>query len=69
MVWPISQLPVAPAAVLSDGSVVRQYLEHDLSALGAVVNSDEPISDQAWETFRDRIIPGGAFLIVEPGAA
>jgi mycothiol synthase len=68
LVWPIAQLPVAPAAVVSDGYVVRQCLEHDLSALRAVIDSDEPISDQAWESFRDRIIPGGAFLIVEAGS-
>src|SRR5262249_29591407 len=68
MVWPIAQLPVAPAAVVADGYVVRQCLERDLSALRAVIDADEPINDQAWETFRDRIIPGGAFLIVEAGS-
>jgi mycothiol synthase len=68
MVWPIAQLPVAPAAVVADGYVVRQCLQRDLSALRAVIDADEPINDQAWETFRDRIIPGGAFLIVEAGS-
>ena len=67
LVWPIAQLPVAPAAVVSDGYVVRQCLEHDLSALRAVIDSDEPVSDQAWDSFRDRAIPGGAFLVVEAG--
>jgi mycothiol synthase len=64
MVWPISRLPVAPAPVVSDGYSVR-CLEDDLSAVRAVIDSDEPIDDQAWEAFRDGIIPAGAFLIVE----
>jgi mycothiol synthase len=68
MVWPIVRLPVAPAAAVADGYVVRQCDEHDLSALRAVVDSDEPVSDQAWDDFRDRILPGGAFLIVETGS-
>jgi mycothiol synthase len=65
LVWPIHRLPVVPAAVLPDGYVLRPCLEHDLSALRAVIDSDEPINDAAWESFRDHIIPGGAFLIVE----
>jgi mycothiol synthase len=68
LVWPIHQLPVAPPAVLPGGYVVRQCLEHDLSALRAVIDSDEPVNDAAWESFRDRILPGGAFLIVEAGS-
>jgi mycothiol synthase len=68
MVWPIPRLPVAPAAIVADGYAVRQCLEADLSALRAVIDSDEPVSDQAWDDFRDRIIPGGAFLVVEAGS-
>ena len=65
MVWPILRLPVAPAAVIPNGYAVERCLECDLSAVRAVIDSDEPISDQAWQSFRDRIIPGGAFLVVE----
>jgi mycothiol synthase len=68
MVWPISRLPIAPAAAVADGYAVRQCPERDLSALRAVIDADEPISDPAWDGFRDRIIPGGAFLVVEAGS-
>jgi mycothiol synthase len=67
MVWPISRLPAAPAAVIPDGYALERYLDRDLSALRAVIESDEHVSDQAWGYFRDRIIPGGAFLVVEAG--
>jgi mycothiol synthase len=65
MVWPILQLPVAPAAVIPNSYAVKRCGDRDLSALRAVIDADEPVSDQAWDSFRDRIIPGGAFLIVE----
>jgi ribosomal protein S18 acetylase RimI-like enzyme len=67
MIWPLPRLPVVPAVVVSDGYAIQQCLERDLSAVRAVIDSDEPISDQAWSFFQDRIIPGGAFLIVEAG--
>jgi mycothiol synthase len=65
MVWPINQLPAAPVPTVPSGYVVRQCLKPALSAVRAVIDSDEPVSDQAWELFRDLIVPGGAFLIVE----
>jgi len=67
MVWPISRLPAAPAAVIPAGYAAERCLDRDLSAVRAVIDSDEAISDQAWDSFRDRIIPGGAFLVVEAG--
>jgi mycothiol synthase len=67
MVWPIHRLSVAPAADIPHGYAVEQCRERDLSALRAVIDSDEPVSDRAWDAFRDRIIPGGAFLVVEAG--
>jgi mycothiol synthase len=67
MVWPVRRLPGAPAAVPPNGYAVERYLDRDLSALRAVIDSDEPVSDQAWDSFRDRILPGGAFLVVEAG--
>ena len=67
MVWPILRLPVAPEAVIPNGYAVERCLDRDLSALRAVIESDEHVSDQAWGYFRDRIIPGGAFLVVEAG--
>jgi hypothetical protein len=67
MVWPIPRLPVAPAAVIPNSYALDRCLDRDLSAVRAVIDSDEPISDQAWQSFRDRIIPGGAFLVVEAG--
>jgi mycothiol synthase len=68
MVWPIARQPVAPSPAVPDGYAVRQCLEGDLDALRAVIDADEPINDRAWESFRDQILPGGAFLIVEPGS-
>jgi ribosomal protein S18 acetylase RimI-like enzyme len=65
MVWPILRLPVTPAVTVSEGYAVQQCPERNLSAIRAVIDSDGPISDQAWGSFQDRIIPGGAFLIVE----
>jgi mycothiol synthase len=65
MVWPVNRLRAAPAAAVPSGYVVRQCLECDLSAARAVIDADEPICDQAWESFRDRVIPGGAFLVIE----
>jgi mycothiol synthase len=67
LVRPVPRPPVVPTAVVCDGYVVRQCLEPDLGAVRAVIDSDEPIGDQAWDSFRDRIVPGGAFLIVEAG--
>ena len=67
MVWPIARQPVAPAAVIPSGYAVGRCLDLDLSAVRAVIDSDEPVSDQTWDAFRDRIIPGGAFLVVEEG--
>jgi mycothiol synthase len=65
MVWPIDRLPAAPAAVVADGYAVRPCHERDLGAVRAVIHSDEPVSDAAWESFRDQIVPSGAFVIVE----
>jgi mycothiol synthase len=65
MVWPISRQPVTPAAVMPDGYAATPCLDRDLSVLRSVIDSDEPVGDQAWETFRDRIVPAGAFLVVE----
>jgi mycothiol synthase len=68
MVWPIVRLPVAPAVVVAAGYVVRQCHEYDLRTVRAVIDADEPVSDRAWDDFRDRILPGGAYLIVEAGS-
>jgi mycothiol synthase len=64
MVWPINRRPAAGVATVPSGYVARPCHEPDLSAVRAVVDSDEPVNDRAWESFLDRIVPGGAFLIV-----
>jgi mycothiol synthase len=64
MVWPIDRLPAAPAAVIPNGYVVRSCRESDLPAVRTLIDADGPIGDRAWEWFVDRIVPGGAFLIV-----
>jgi mycothiol synthase len=69
MVWPINRLPEAPVSGVPSGYIVRRCLEPDLSAVRSVIDSDEPISDSAWASFRDRIVPGGAYLIVEAARA
>jgi mycothiol synthase len=63
MVWPIHRLPSPPVALLPSGYVVRSCLDQDLSAVRTLIDADGPINDKAWECFRDRIVPGGAFLI------
>jgi mycothiol synthase len=63
MLWPIHRLPPAPSAVFPSGYVARTCLDRDLPALPTLIDADGPISDHAWEEFRDRIIPGGAFLM------
>jgi hypothetical protein len=65
MVWPLNRLPAASVPALPGDYAVRRCLDPDLSAVRAVIDSDEPISDQAWASFRDHILPGGAFVIVE----
>jgi mycothiol synthase len=65
LVWPIHQRPAAPEVVIPPGYAVRSCHEPDLPALRMLIDSDEPIHDRAWEEFRDRILPGGAFLIVQ----
>lgn len=63
MVWPINRLPRALEHATPDGYLVRACREPDLTALRGLVYADGPITDRAWEDFRDRIVPGGAFLV------
>jgi len=65
MVWPIHRLPAAPANVIPAGYVARACHEPDLRAVRTLIDSDGPISGRAWDDFRDRIVPGGAFLITQ----
>ena len=62
MVWPINQLPSPQPPTIPDGYVVQRSLETDLGSVRALIDSDGPISDRAWEDFLDRIVPEGAFL-------
>jgi mycothiol synthase len=64
MVWPIDRRPAAPEILIPSGYVVRKCLRPDLGSVRTLIDSDGPISDKAWESFLDRIVPGGAFLIV-----
>ncbi len=63
MIWPIHRLSHPPVAVVESGYVGRACHDQDLPALRTLIDADGPISDHAWEDFRDRIIPGGAFLV------
>jgi mycothiol synthase len=63
MVWPIHRLPTVPAVLVPAGYGLRRCHEPDLCALRTLIDSDGPIHDRAWEDFRDRIVPSGAFLI------
>jgi mycothiol synthase len=65
MVWPVNRLPAVPVPAVPSGYVVRQCYEPDLSGVRAVIDADGPIGDRAWDSFQDRIVPGGAFLIAE----
>jgi mycothiol synthase len=62
MVWPTNRPPAALDRPVPDGYVVRACHEADLSAVRALIDTDGPISDKAWENFLDRIVPEGAFL-------
>jgi mycothiol synthase len=64
MVWPIDRLPAAPEKAIPSGYAVQRCSESNLSAVRTLIDADGPISDRAWESFRDRIVPGGAFLLV-----
>jgi mycothiol synthase len=63
MVWPIDRLPAAPHTTIPGDYTLRTCLASDLDAVRTFLNADGPISEAAWESFRDRIVPGGAFLV------
>jgi mycothiol synthase len=65
MVWPTHRRSVPPVAAIPSGYVLSPCPEQDLSAVRTLIDADGPISDSAWESFRDRIVPGGVFLIAE----
>jgi mycothiol synthase len=62
MVWPINRLPSPPSPAVPSGYVARRRLGSDLGPVRALIDSDGPIGDRAWESFLDRIVPEGAFL-------
>jgi mycothiol synthase len=63
MVWPVNRLPFPPAAGVPIGYEARRCAAQDLSAVRNLIVSDLPLTDLAWESFLDRVVPGGAFLI------
>jgi mycothiol synthase len=63
MVWPVNRLPSPPAAVVPSGYAVRRCGAQDLSTVRTFIDADLPLTDAAWESFLDRVVPGGAFLI------
>jgi mycothiol synthase len=63
MVWPINRLPAVPETAIPRGYVVRACHESELNAIRTLLDADGPIPDAAWEGFRDRILPGGAYRI------
>jgi mycothiol synthase len=63
MVWPIDRLPTVPTCAIPAGYVGRTRDDLEMPAVRALIDADEPISDRAWDDFRDHILPGGAFVI------
>jgi mycothiol synthase len=63
MVWPIHRFPTAPLEAIPGGYAVRKCSQPDLGSVRRLIDADEPISDRVWESFLDRIVPGGVFLI------
>jgi mycothiol synthase len=68
MVWPIERLPAAPERMVPAGYAVRPCLDQDLGAVRALIDADGPLTESAWDGFRDRIVPGGALLVVHEGS-
>jgi mycothiol synthase len=68
MVWPIDRLPLAPEGPVPAAYALRTCGEPDLGAVRALIDADGPIPEPAWDGFRDRIVPGGAFLIIHKGS-
>jgi mycothiol synthase len=63
MIWPIERLPEPPQVTIPPGFAVRACSDPELVAVRQLIDADEPVSEKAWDCFRDRILPGGAFLI------
>ena len=68
MVWPIDRLPTAPEITIPGEYILRTCSESDLAAVRTLINADGPVPDAAWDEFRDRIVPDGAFLITQRGS-
>jgi len=62
MIWPLNGLRTRPEHATPDGYLIRACREPDLGVLRGLIDADSPIGDPVWEDFRDRIVPGGAFL-------
>lgn len=63
MVWPIDRFPAPPLAALPSGYAVQNSSRPDLSAARRLIDADGPISDKVWESFVEKILPRGMFLI------
>jgi mycothiol synthase len=62
MVRPFNRLPTVPERADPVGYLIRAYREAEVGIVRGLVDVDGPLTERAWEDFRDRIIPGGTFL-------
>lgn len=64
LLWPEYLLSEAPRAEMPSGYVSRSYVDGDDAALRHLLESDGwKITDEGWQDYKDKILPGGLFLI------
>lgn len=64
MLWPEHALAEPPSVPTPDGYVARPYAAGDDAALRRLLEPEEWVgTDQAWQDYKDRILPDGLFLI------
>jgi mycothiol synthase len=64
LLWPEHLLSYPPSVRAPDGYVARPYVAGDDAALRHLLEPEEwVVADEAWQDYKDRILPGGLFLI------
>lgn len=65
LLWPEHLLVKPPRAQTPDGYVARPYAADNDAVLRRLLEAEEWIkADEAWQDYKDRILPDGLFLII-----